>query len=47
MDAVGPDPTRGSALILVGTQASVAETIELTGFHHSVTMVDRFDAGNG
>jgi anti-anti-sigma factor len=30
-------------LFLVGTQDSVAETIELTGFHHSVVMVDDYD----
>lgn len=30
----------GVELVLVGTQPAVAETIELTGFHHSVTMVD-------
>lgn len=32
-------------LILVGTQDTVAETIELTGFHHSVTMVDAYTLG--
>lgn len=32
-------------LVLVGTQDTVAETIELTGFHHSVTMVDAYEAG--
>lgn len=32
-------------LILVGTQDAVGETIELTGFHHSVTMVDTFEVG--
>jgi anti-anti-sigma factor len=31
-------------LVLVGTQPTVAETIELTGFHHSVTMLAE-DAG--
>jgi anti-anti-sigma factor len=30
-------------LYLVGTRDTVAETIELTGFHHSVTMVDTYD----
>jgi anti-anti-sigma factor len=30
-------------LVLVGTQDAVGETIELTGFHHSVTMVDSYD----
>jgi anti-sigma B factor antagonist len=34
----------GVELILVGTQETVAETIELTGFHHSVSMVDSYDA---
>lgn len=30
----------GVELVLVGTQPTVAETIELTGFHHSVTMLE-------
>ncbi len=34
-------------LFLVATQDSVAETIELTGFHHSVTMLEEFAPGNG
>ena len=33
----------GVDLYLVGTQESVAETIELTGFQHSVIMVDDYD----
>lgn len=35
----------GVEIILVGTKDTVAETIELTGFHHSVTMQDTFEAG--
>ena len=34
----------GVELFLVGTQDSVAETIELTGFHHSVTMLATYEA---
>jgi anti-anti-sigma factor len=32
----------GVEIFLVGAQETVAETIELTGFHHSVTMVDTY-----
>lgn len=32
-------------LYLVAAQAPVIETIELTGFHRSVTMQERFDPG--
>jgi anti-anti-sigma factor len=31
------------ALILVGLQASVRETLEMTGFHQSVTLVDVYE----
>lgn len=34
---------QGTELIIAGAQASVVETIELTGFHHSVAMVDRYE----
>lgn len=30
-------------LVLVGARSSVVETIELTGFHQSVVMLDSFD----
>jgi len=31
-------------IYLIGTQETVAETIELTGFQHSVIMQDRYEA---
>lgn len=34
---------QGTALVIAGAQESVVETIELTGFHHSVTMTDRYE----
>jgi anti-sigma B factor antagonist len=34
---------RGVRIVLVGTQPSVAETISMTGFHRSVTMLDAVD----
>ena len=34
---------QGVEIVLVGTQPSVRETIELTGFHHSVTMLESLD----
>lgn len=37
----------GVELILVGTHPSVAETIQLTGFQYSVTMVESYDAASG
>lgn len=33
----------GVDLYLVGAQATVVETIELTGFHHSVVMLETMD----
>lgn len=33
----------GVSIMLVGTQPSVRETLELTGFQHSVTMVDALE----
>lgn len=33
----------GVEIVLVSTQHSVRETLELTGFLHSVTLVDSFD----
>jgi len=35
----------GVELVIAGAQPSVVETIELTGFHQSVTMVDSFGRG--
>jgi anti-anti-sigma factor len=36
---------QGTELVIAGAQESVVETIELTGFHHSVTMTDRYEPG--
>lgn len=36
---------QGTELVIAGAQPSVVETIELTGFHHSVTMTDRYEPG--
>jgi anti-anti-sigma factor len=36
---------QGTELVIAGAQESVVETIELTGFHHSVTITDRFEPG--
>jgi anti-sigma B factor antagonist len=32
-------------IVLVGLQDTVKETLELTGFHHSVTVVESYDRG--
>jgi anti-anti-sigma factor len=36
----------GSAtdIFVVGAQPSIVETLEMTGFHHSVAMLDSYDA---
>ncbi len=34
---------QGVELVIAGAQPAVAETIELTGFHHSVDMVETYD----
>jgi anti-anti-sigma factor len=36
---------QGTELVIAGAQESVVETIELTGFHHSVTMTERYVPG--
>lgn len=33
-------------IYLVGTQEAVRETLEMTGFHHSVVMLDKYDAAD-
>ena len=37
----------GVSIILVGTQPMVKDTLEKTGFHHSVTMVDSVESPTG
>ncbi|MGB0385884.1 MAG: anti-sigma factor antagonist [Ardenticatenaceae bacterium] len=34
---------RHAQLYLIGTQDTVKETLELTGFHYSLTMLDEYD----
>ncbi len=34
---------QGVNIYLVGTQEEVRETLEMTGFHYSVTMLDEYD----
>lgn len=33
----------GVEIVMVAVQDSVRETLEMTGFHHSVTLVDAYD----